>query len=192
MTYFEWSYILEALARHGYRAPALDLGGVPYADLADYEALSGTRGLVKPTSGNIWSCLGPVEVNHDAEGHAAVPGNGGRYATLLSSSTLEHVRNPFTFMAAAAKLLMPGGLLVLTTPFKWMIHGDPENDRWRFTQHGLLTLARDAGLEPLESGYHDFNDGSRIMTYISAGKPPWQKRESAVIERPALRTVQLY
>jgi SAM-dependent methyltransferase len=191
MTFFEWSYILGALGRHGYKAPAVDLGGVPYADLADYEGLSGTRGLVKPVTGDIWSCLGPVEVSHDAEGLASGD-KAGTYATVISSSTLEHVRNPWTFFAAVAKLLAPGGLLVLATPFKWMIHGDPENDHWRFTEHGLLILTKDAGLDRLESGYHDFNDHSRVMTYVAAAKPPWRTREGLPIMRPALRTVQVY
>lgn len=192
MTYFEWSYILSALGRHGYQAPAIDLGGVPYADLADYEGLSGTRGLVKPVTGNIWSCLGPIEVCHDAEGAASQEAHLGKYQTVLSSSTLEHVRNPFTFFAAAEKLLAPGGLLVLVTPFKWIIHGDPECDRWRFTEHGLLTLAEDSSLVPLESGYHDFNDNHRIMAYVSAAKPPWRTRAGPAIERPALKVVQIY
>jgi len=191
MTFFEWSWILDALGRHGYRAPSVDLGGVPYADLADYEALSGVRGLVRPVTGDIWSCLGsPVEVSHDAE--ALANQRAGGFETVISSSTLEHVRNPWTFFAAAAKLLAPGGLLVLATPFKWMIHGDAETDRWRFTEHGLRTLALDCGLVALEAGYHDFKDGTRIMAYIAAGKPPWQTRTSPEIARPLLRTVQLY
>lgn len=190
MTYFEWSYVLSALERHGYLAPAIDLGGVPYADLADYEALSGVRGLVKPETGDIWSALGPVEVSHDAEGSALA--SPGKYQTVISTSTLEHVRNPWSFFAAAAKLLRPGGLLVLATPFKWMVHGDPDKDLWRFTEHGLLTLARDSGLSPLESGYHDFADQTRVMAYVAAAKPPWQGRTAGPIARPKLRTVQLY
>lgn len=65
-----------------------------------------------------------------------------RFDFVVCTEVLEHTLNPFGAMAEIYRLLRPGGLLFLTTPFNFRIHG-PLPDCWRFTEHGLRELMRD-------------------------------------------------
>jgi len=58
---------------------------------------------------------------------------------IVCTEVLEHVLNPFAAVAELYRLLRRGGLLLLSTPFDFRIHG-PLPDCWRFTEHGLRAL----------------------------------------------------
>jgi SAM-dependent methyltransferase len=74
----------------------------------------------------------------------------GFYDAIVCTEVLEHTLQPFDGMRELARLLRPnGGLLFLTVPCNFRIHG-PLPDSWRFTEHGVLNLAASAGLEALE------------------------------------------
>jgi 2-polyprenyl-3-methyl-5-hydroxy-6-metoxy-1,4-benzoquinol methylase len=55
---------------------------------------------------------------------------------------LEHTLQPFDAVREMRRMLKAGGILALTTPFNFRIHG-PLPDCWRFTVHGLKALLRD-------------------------------------------------
>lgn len=59
---------------------------------------------------------------------------------------LEHLYNPFDAMRECARVLRPGGCLLLTVPQYWHVHGWP-SDYFRYTLHGLNHLCRTAGLQ---------------------------------------------
>lgn len=59
--------------------------------------------------------------------------------------TLEHVRYPRTVVAEIARVLEPGGRLLLVTPLDWEEHQDP-HDFFRYTRYGVEHLVRSAGL----------------------------------------------
>lgn len=67
---------------------------------------------------------------------------------VFCSQVLEHVTDPAALLAECARVLRPGGALVLSAPFWWPLHEEP-HDHWRFTRHGLALLARRAGLQPV-------------------------------------------
>lgn len=71
-----------------------------------------------------------------------------QFDTILCTEVLEHTRQPVQVMHEVARLLKPGGHLILSVPFIYPIHEAP-HDYWRFTAHGLAALCRDAGLELL-------------------------------------------
>lgn len=77
--------------------------------------------------------------------------------TVLSSAVLEHLERPQDAMNEAARLLRPGGHLILTAPFFWQEHEAPR-DFYRYTRFGLAHLMQTAGLEPVEiiplAGYY--------------------------------------
>lgn len=67
---------------------------------------------------------------------------------VLSTQTLEHVPNPERIVAEWARILRPGGLLLLTIPFMWPEHEIP-HDFQRYTTNGLAVLLQKGGFEIL-------------------------------------------
>lgn len=65
--------------------------------------------------------------------------DSSRFDVILCTEVLEHTRYPWRAARELRRLLKPGGLLALTTPFNFRIHG-PSPDCWRFTHEGLKTL----------------------------------------------------
>jgi SAM-dependent methyltransferase len=57
---------------------------------------------------------------------------------------LEHVATPDLAISEIYRVLAPGGVLVLSTPFLFEIHEAP-HDYFRFTEHGLRLLLRGFG-----------------------------------------------
>ena len=86
----------------------------------------------------------------DAWGDAtALPFLRGIFDTVLSNQVLEHVPEPGQAMMETARVLKPGGHLILTAPHIWGIHEEP-HDYYRYTSYGLRYLAGRAGLEVLD------------------------------------------
>ncbi len=77
-----------------------------------------------------------------------LPFPGDCFDTVLCTEVLEHVPEPLTLMKEAARVLRPGGHLILTTPQTWGLHEAP-HDYYRYTEYGLRYLAQAAGLDVL-------------------------------------------
>ena len=80
----------------------------------------------------------------------------------------EHVAEPQDVVTEMARLLKPGGTLILSAPHIWGIHEEPQ-DYYRFTPYGLRHLVSQAGLsvcsvEPL-AGYW-VTAGARFCYYL--------------------------
>ena len=63
---------------------------------------------------------------------------------VLCTETLEHVLETRSFLAEAARCLVPGGTLLLTVPFAARWHFIPY-DYWRFTPSSLNHLLTTTG-----------------------------------------------
>jgi SAM-dependent methyltransferase len=63
---------------------------------------------------------------------------------VLSTETLEHVRDSDVFLNEAQRCLRPGGQIILTVPFSARWHFIP-HDYWRFTPSALAWLLTQAG-----------------------------------------------
>jgi SAM-dependent methyltransferase len=63
----------------------------------------------------------------------------GRFDYIVCTEVLEHTLRPFDAVREMHRMLRPGGLLFLSVPFNFRIHG-PLPDCWRFTEHGLRAL----------------------------------------------------
>lgn len=74
----------------------------------------------------------------------------GVFDFIVCTEVLEHTLKPFAAVDELHRLLLPGGLLFLTVPFNFRIHG-PLPDCWRFTEHGLRSLFSGWELVELES-----------------------------------------
>lgn len=78
-----------------------------------------------------------------------LPLSGHSVDTILSTQTLEHVRNPAQYLQECARLLRPGGHLLISVPMQWRLHEVP-HDYWRFTKYGLQELMAQHGFEVVE------------------------------------------
>jgi SAM-dependent methyltransferase len=72
-----------------------------------------------------------------------------RFDVVLCEQVLEHVVDPWRAIRTLHDLARAGGHVVITTPFLFRLHNDPE-DFWRFTPDGMKVLVRSAGLEVLK------------------------------------------
>jgi SAM-dependent methyltransferase len=76
-----------------------------------------------------------AEVAISSNGHIAL--ESASADVVLSVQVLEHVRDLDTYFAEIARVLKPGGSLLLSTHGTWLYHPHPEDHR-RWTRMGLL------------------------------------------------------
>lgn len=77
---------------------------------------------------------------------AALPFRDGAFEAALNIVTLEHVAEPKQVLREIARVLSPGGRLLLIVPHEWEVHQSP-HDYFRYTRHGVEYLANQAGLQ---------------------------------------------
>jgi SAM-dependent methyltransferase len=63
----------------------------------------------------------------------------GTFDYVVCTEVLEHTLRPWDAVSEIWRILKVGGLLFLSVPFNFRIHG-PLPDCWRFTEHGLRVL----------------------------------------------------
>jgi SAM-dependent methyltransferase len=112
----------------------LGCGHKPYADLfAGYQ--------------HVGVNLDAIDASPDLIANAAaLPLAEACIDLVFCTQVLEHVPEPAALLAEAARVLRPGGVLVLSAPFYWPLHEEP-HDYLRFTPHALRRLLHAAGLE---------------------------------------------
>jgi SAM-dependent methyltransferase len=87
--------------------------------------------------------FGERNVNVDGD-IQALPFASGSVDGVLCIEVLEHLPKPQTAVDEIHRVLRPGGLLLLTTPFLLSYHGKPGDysDFYRYTDEGLKWLLR--------------------------------------------------
>lgn len=78
-----------------------------------------------------------------------IPCEGASFDGLLATQSLEHIPNPERIAAEWARVLRPGGKILLTVPFMWPEHEMPYDFR-RYTSSGLKNLLEEHGFKVLE------------------------------------------
>lgn len=76
-----------------------------------------------------------ADVSISGGGHIAL--ESGSIDVVLSVQVLEHVRDLDTYFSEIARVLKPGGSLLLSTHGTWLYHPHPEDHR-RWTRRGLF------------------------------------------------------
>jgi SAM-dependent methyltransferase len=74
-----------------------------------------------------------------------LPFSNSSFQSVVCLQTLEHIPDPFAALAEMARVLKPGGYLMLTVPQAWRVH-EPPHDYFRFTNYGLRYLMGRNGL----------------------------------------------
>lgn len=64
------------------------------------------------------------------------------FDVVVCTEVLEHTIQPFDAVKEIKRILKPGGVAIISTPYNFRIHG-PLPDCWRFTEHGLRVLFKD-------------------------------------------------
>ncbi|MFH1571589.1 MAG: class I SAM-dependent methyltransferase [Gemmatimonadota bacterium] len=170
-------------AQAGGRLLDVGCGGDPFRDLL---AAHSTRALG----------LEPDRSRYAGRARPAVWGSGldlpfgsAAFDTVVSFQVLEHVPEPARMMAEMARVLRPGGRLIVSAPHMWGVHEEP-HDYFRFTGFGLAHLARAAGLEVREvralAGYW-VTAGARFCYYLQH----FDRWGLALLVRPTYAVVQL-
>ena len=70
------------------------------------------------------------------------------FDTVLLTDVLEHIARPEQLIAESARVLRPGGKVIVTVPFFYWIHEEP-HDYYRYTEHALARFCDEAGLDVL-------------------------------------------
>lgn len=113
----------------------------------------------------------------------ALPFRGASFQAVLHIVTIEHLREPAAAIAEMARVLAPGGAMLIAAPHEWEVHQAP-HDYFRFTRYGLEHLLCKAGLEVQEirpaggyfrllarrllNGLQFFSGGVRWLFFIPA------------------------
>ncbi|MEP7017984.1 MAG: class I SAM-dependent methyltransferase [Actinomycetota bacterium] len=77
---------------------------------------------------------------------APLPFASASFDTVLCTSVLEHVHDAEAVVSEIARILKPGGRLIITIPFLYPTHEAPY-DFWRTTHWGLRSVLTRHGLE---------------------------------------------
>jgi SAM-dependent methyltransferase len=71
------------------------------------------------------------------------------FDTVVAFQVLEHVEEPGATVREAFRVLRPGGVFIVTTPFMWGVHEAPR-DFYRYTEYGLRHVLSTAGFAEIE------------------------------------------
>ena len=106
---------------------------------------------------NVHEYIGVDQISsYHPEARPALWADGGRLPlesgscdAALATQVLEHVPEPAQLLREIARVLRPGGVLILTAPHIWELHEEP-HDYFRFTRYGLAHLLTGAGFRIAE------------------------------------------
>ena len=88
-----------------------------------------------------------LDLEHDLT--QPLPFDDGVFDTLLVSDVLEHIPNPEALFAEMARVLAPGGRMLLSVPFYYWLHEEP-HDYYRYTAHALRRFVDRTDLRVIE------------------------------------------
>lgn len=153
--YLDWRFIHQTVSALAPRAGGvlLDVGTSegPYREtfaphITRYVGLEYPPSILEKRP-DMWEILDRAKLSIDVFGDGnRLPIGEGTVDTVLSTEVLEHLPEPRRCMREMARVLKPGGLLLVTVPFQQPLHELPW-DFHRFTPSSLRVMAEEVGLE---------------------------------------------
>lgn len=104
-----------------------------------------------------------VDAVADAE---HLPYSDGYFGSAVCSEMLEHAWDPRAVLSELARVVRPGGVVLLTTLFAFPYHAYPD-DYWRFSESCLARLGREAGFRRADT----WQDGRFKLPLSDHGEP---------------------
>ena len=86
-----------------------------------------------------------------------------QYDVVICEQVLEHVQDPFLATRTLFDLVVPGGVVVISTPFFIRLHSMPD-DYWRFTPSAIAILLERAGFEAID--VHTWGNKSAVKNNL--------------------------
>jgi len=97
-----------------------------------------------------------------------------KFNAIICTDLLEHVTNPFLAIENIYKLLKEDGLILLTTPFNYELHGtNIVSDYWRITGDGLKLLLERAGFRNIT--IDSFGNEKSPLSYCASARKSYGK-----------------
>ncbi len=118
---------------------------------------------------------GPIDYVSDA---TSIPVADGSFDVVLCTETLEHVPEPFKVIQEVARILRPGGRLLLTAPLGSGLHMEPFHFYGGFTPYWYRRFLPAAGLEQIvvisNGGFfkHYGQESQRFSAWIDPRRVP--------------------
>lgn len=94
------------------------------------------------------------------------PFDSAQFDSIVTNQVLEHVFNPIEFLNEINRVLKTGGKLLLTVPFVWDEHEQP-NDFARYSSFGLKSLLEKHGFEIIK--HHKSVNDFRVIAQLING-----------------------
>lgn len=130
------------------QGPILEVGSRDYGNTQDFRGLfTGEQYLgIDMQAGNGVDLVLDLADDFESIDKAL---QGRRFKTVICMSVLEHCRDPFKMARNIQSLMVDDGILLVSVPFAWEIHGFPD-DYWRFTPSGVRILFPGLDFETFE------------------------------------------
>jgi len=130
----------QALSRVSLTGKVLDLGGDRRSTYRQFLKGSSTFTILN------FSPESAPDIVHDLE--QPLPVASATYEGVLLINVLEHIFNYEQLLSESARVLKPGGQIVIVVPFLFPVHPSP-HDYWRFTGDALTRLLAAAGFQSI-------------------------------------------
>ncbi len=181
--------------RYGVRLPLYDFGGLDNVTVADYmgaldagdQSKRYFRVIGRPFAhlARDYKVVNPELGDLCIEDFAARnPASVGMFTCM---NVLEHVTNPDAVFRGFRQMLRLDGYGIVHTLLSFPIHGDEGTDYWRFTPHGLRTLALRAGLRVLEFGRRLNIHGGMGLSNTATGETQEVRTVYCVVARDGFK-----
>jgi SAM-dependent methyltransferase len=94
------------------------------------------------------ACVNPY-LDYTVDLTGVLPFEIGSFDTVLLTDVLEHIPEPTHLMSEIARILRPGGKLILGVPFFYWLHEVP-HDYYRYTEFALRRFCQLSGLRVID------------------------------------------